>query len=129
MYNYRDAMSEDIKNYLNENEIKVTYSNRHELELQLYDEFFVDDSITGNASGSYTFNSCKAAEYVRDNEDLLRDTLIAFGYEIPDCYDFVEYMFGLHGAEWCDVIIRCYLLYSVLHEVLDEVECEDEEEE
>lgn len=34
----------------------------------VYDELWIDDSVTGNGSGSYTFNSYKAEENVKDTQ-------------------------------------------------------------
>ena len=119
-YNYLESVKEDVLNYINENEIKVTSANRDEVESDLNDTLFVSDSVTGNASGSYFCNTWKSAECLVHNWDLLEDAMNEFG-----CNDInpIE-----KGEEWCDVTIRCYLLASAISEVLDEVECEDEDE-
>lgn len=120
-YNYHEAVCEDIRNYMESHDIKVTSDNREELEEELNETLFVEDSVTGNGSGSYTFNAWKAEEYVCHNLDLLGEALEEFGCS-PD------YM-AKNGAEACDVTIRCYLLPQCLAEVLDEQEEEEEEEE
>ena len=117
-YNYFEAVKKDVMDYLKENEIKVTSSNRDEIEESLYDELFITDSVTGNASGSYTFNTWKAEEFLCHNLDLLKEALDEFG---NDCNI-------LESPESCDVTIRCYLLSQCLHEALDEVEEDDEPE-
>lgn len=117
-YDYRECMREDVMNYIEEHEIKVTTENRDEMQESLYDDMFISDSVTGNASGSYTFNTWQAEENICHNMDLLKDACDEFGCEPK--YD---------SAEWCDVTIRCYLLGEVLSEVLDEIEEEVEEEE
>jgi hypothetical protein len=109
-YDYREAMREDVKNALEE--IDTTGKTEDEI----YDELFIDDSVTGNASGSYTFNSFKAREYVTGNEDLLVEALEEFGAGDG------EYKKALTDAEYADVTIRCYLLYEVLTDVLEEIE-------
>lgn len=117
-YNYREAMRNDINNAINEKEqwfgktIKETYDSKEEAFDQLYDDMWVDDSVTGNASGSYTFNSYKAEEYICHNLDLLEEAMSEFGCEDANALE--------KGAEWCDVTIRCYLLGEVLREVLEE---------
>lgn len=59
-YNYIEAMKEDIKEYI-KNEVTLSdYSDRDELEKHLNDTLWTEDSVTGNASGSYTFNTYKA---------------------------------------------------------------------
>jgi len=120
-YDYRKAVKDDIRDYIEEHEIRVTASRRDEIQDELYDELFCDDSVTGNASGSYTFSTWQAEEYLRHNIDLLADALHEFG---ENGADLIE-----KGAEACDVTIRCYLLSRCLAEVLDELEEDDEEDE
>lgn len=119
-YNYREAVKNDIIDYINDHDVKVTTSNRDEVYEELYDDMFVSDSVTGNASGSYTFNTWQAEENLCHNLDLLGEALSEFGCE-PD------YM-AKNGAEACDVTIRCYLLSEMLNEALDELETEDDED-
>lgn len=117
-YDYLEAVKEDVLNYINEDGIVVTSENRNEVEQELNDTLFTCDSVTGNASGSYTFNAWKAEEYLCHNWDLLGEALTEFGCDMN--------YFG-RGAEACDVTIRCYLLGQAISEVLDEVEKEKEE--
>lgn len=119
-YDYFAAVKEDVLNYINENGIVATSENRDEVEQELNDTLFTCDSVTGNASGSYTFNAWKAEEYLCHNWDLLGEALTEFGCDM-------NYL-G-RGAEACDVTIRCYLLGQAISEVLDEIETEEEEEE
>lgn len=119
-YNYFEAIKEDVKTHIEENEIKVTADNRAEIEEQLNDELFCDDSVTGNASGSYTYNTWQAEEYLCHNLDLLSEAASEFGYNFGEAV--------ARGAETCDVLIRCYLLGQAIAEVLDEVVEEDNEE-
>lgn len=119
-YDYRYNVCEDIRNYIEENNIKVTADNRQDLYNDLYDDLFISDSVTGNASGSYTVNAYQAEENLCHNFDLLADALSEFGY-------YNDENILQKGAEWCDVTIRCYLLSECLSIVLDEME-EDEEE-
>ena len=116
-YDYYQAVKDDIKQYIEDHDVKVTTSNREDLEQSLYNEMFTSDSVTGNASGSYTFNAWQAEENLCHNLDLLKEACEEFG---SDCNI-------LESAEGCDVTIRCYLLSSALHEVLDELEEEDED--
>ena len=113
-YNYFEAVKEDVKNYI-ENEIDLTEwkGNRDGLEEKLNNDFWVCDSVTGNASGSYYCNSWKAEEALAHNWDLLAEAMKEFGCEV----DLLE-----KGAEWADVSIRCYLLGQAISEALDEVE-------
>lgn len=119
-YDYREAVRTDIENYIEEHNIRVTASQRDELQEKLYDDMMIADSITGNASGSYTFSGWQAEENICHNLDLLGEALKEFGYEN---FDILE-----KGAESCDVIIRCYLLGEILPQVLDDLEEDDEDE-
>ena len=118
-YDYYQAVKDDIKQYIEDHDVKVTTSNREELESSLYDEMFISDSVTGNASGSYTFNTWQAEENLCHNLDLLKEACDEFGDEGTNI---------LESAESCDVTMRCYLLGQVLGEVLDELEEDDEDE-
>jgi hypothetical protein len=80
--------------------------------------------VTGNASGSYFCNTYKARECVIDNVDLLSETLCEFGEDA----ETTARLFLNEEWENFDVKIRCYLLGSVLYEVLDELEEEFAEE-
>lgn len=117
-YDYLEAVKEDVLNYINDNEIVVTTENRNEVEQELNDTLFTCDSVTGNASGSYTFNAWKAEEYLCHNWNLLVEALTEFGCDM----NYLE-----RAAEACDVAIRCYLLGQAISEVLDEIETEEEE--
>lgn len=124
MYNYYEAVKDDVREYI-ENEINLNEwkGNREGLEEKLNDDLWTCDSVTGNASGSYTFNAWEAEENLCHNLDLLEEALDEFG---SDKGYLLE-----NGAEAADVTIRCYLLGSTIAEVLDELEdelTEDEEE-
>lgn len=112
-YNYMEAMTEDIREYI-KNEVTLSdYSDRDELEVHLNETLWIEDSVTGNASGSYTFSTYQAEEYICHNLDLLTEAVKEFGCD----ENVLE-----KGAEWCDVTIRCYLLGQAIAEVLDDLE-------
>lgn len=60
-YDYLENVKEDVRDYIEENKIVVTSSNREEVEQELNDTLFVNDSVTGNASGSHDVsnNGCE----------------------------------------------------------------------
>lgn len=118
-YNYLEAVAEDVREYIN-NEIDLTEwrGDRDGLEEKLNNDLWIDDGVTGNASGSYYCNAWRAEEALAHNWDVLEEALAEFGNtENP-----IE-----KGAEWCDVTIRCYLLGRAIAEVLDDLEEELEE--
>lgn len=114
-YNYYNEMKSDITyiiDYDYDNNLSEFDSFEDAYE-NLYDRFWIDDGVTGNMSGSYTCSTYKAEENLCHNMDLLIDACNEFGQSIGDAIE--------RGAEYCDVTIRCYLLGSVLSEVLDEL--------
>lgn len=124
-YNYLEAVTSDVLDYIKE-EINLDEwkGNREGLEEKLNDELWTVDSVTGNASGSYTFNTWEAEENLAHNWDLLAEALDEFGQDGTDVLK--------QGAEAMDVTIRCYLLGQAIAEALDELEeelAEDDEEE
>ncbi len=116
-YDYLENIKEDVLEYIKENYEKEDYENLDYNEL--YDEMFIEDSVTGNASGSYTFNTWEAEENICHNHDLLK--------EAQECFGCLPTEYISKGAEWADVTIRCYLLGQALQEVLDDLESELEE--
>lgn len=111
-YNYLAAVKEDVKNYINYNNITINEDNREDIEQDLNDKLFCEDSVTGNASGKYTLDAWQAEENLSHNMDLLGEALTEFGCDIT----YLE-----RGAEACDVTIRCYLLSQAIAEILDEI--------
>ena len=110
-YNYKDAMKEDIIAWMEDTE--TTWEDRDEL----HDILWTEDSVTGNASGSYTCNAGQAQEYVLgdpDAEDYIRDMISEFCIE-PET--IAEHLFDW---EYWDVSIRCWLLSQVLYDMDDE---------
>lgn len=124
-YNYRESVTADILEYIRENfteeEIRDNLAeDRSSWEEVLNELMWTADSVTGNASGSYTFNASQAQVYLATNWDLLADALSEFGCD--------DVSILKKGAEWCDVTIRCYLLGECLAEALDGLEEEIERE-
>lgn len=125
MYDYKEAMKEDIREHIESDGIDVTTDDRDDIESSLYDIFWNEDGVTGNASGSYTFSRRVAQEYVMDNMDLLHEACYEFGIEDSE----VGRRFLNEDYEWFDVTIRCLLLSECLNEVLNELEHDPEGEE
>ena len=116
-YNYHDEMYADIKQYIEDNINVEDYEDGQELYEQLNDDLWVADSVTGNGSGSYTFNRNKAKEYVVDNIDLVGEMIDEFAIDAKTIGEkFIE-----QDWEYFDVSIRCYLLGQILGEVLDDM--------
>lgn len=122
MYNYIEAMKADVRQYMEDNESYLNYTDREDLAEQLNDLLWTADSVTGNASGSYTFNRWDAEKYVLDNIDLLKDAYEEFGQREQFTEDFFS-----ENWERMDVTIRCFLLGQVIADVLEEDYKEPEE--
>ena len=126
-YDYKEEMIKDIKEYLkndvelSNNDIIYMSDNTRD---SLYDDLFIEDSVTGNGSGSYTFNSYKASEYVKDNMDICREALQEFCVDA----DTIAEKFLEEDWEYFDVTIRCFLLGECLDAAIDELKNELEEE-
>ena len=116
-YEYKDEMMDAIRDYIRDEIDADEYrGNRDELEARLNDDLWIDDSVTGNASGSYYCNAYKAREAIGGALDTLVEALEEFGDE-PESYKR-----ALMSPEYADVTIRCYLLGECIAEVLDEME-------
>lgn len=66
-YNYLQAVKDDVLQYIEDNGININVDNFEEIEEYLNEELFIHDCVTGNASGSYTFNTWRAEEYLCHN--------------------------------------------------------------
>lgn len=121
-YDYYNNIYDDVKEYISNNiELSDYYDeednsfNLSELSDDLNDRCQAADSVTGNASGSYTFSSWQAAEYLSHNWDLMEE-LTYDGLEPSERYRF--------DPEVWDVCIRCYLLPQVIADICKELEQE-----
>lgn len=120
-YDYFDAVREDLKQYVKDVYYPESVEDVDSITRDtLYDDAFVSDAVTGNASGSYTFNTWAAEENLCHNMELLEEAANEFGGGLE--------LLG-RGAEACDVTIRCYVLGQVIDDVLEELKEELEEEE
>lgn len=111
-YNYREAVKSDILDYINNNIDFKDFNDLGELEEYLNEKLWVEDSVTGNGSGSYYCNAWAAEEAICHNLDLLGEALDEFGGSCDILKD---------GAEAADVTIRCYLLGECIAEALEEI--------
>ena len=113
-YNYLENVTNDAKASILENMDMWEWHNREELEENANDWLWAADEVTGNGSGSYTFSTWQAEENLCHNMDELEDACNEFGQDIGEAVK--------HGAEYCDVTIRCYLLGQAISAAIDELE-------
>lgn len=124
---YYNAVIDDAKEAIDEG-IRMGDVNEESDFEDIMESLFIDDSVTGNASGSYTFCTITAAENVAGfyYDERLRDMILGAGYEIN-----AEF---LDNPERIDVIIRCMMLSEVediikayFEEQIEELEEKNEE--
>ncbi len=122
MYDYRAALEEDIRNYINNywdiDELKEMGLDRAEEMLE--NEMWESDEVTGNMSFYASETECE--QYLVGNLMLALDVLEEFGgdfHSIP----------REAPAQYLDATIRCYLLGEVLYKVLRELFDEEDNNE
>lgn len=114
---YRKEVKQDIRCWIDDNdawpknkpESDEWYAERENIENHVW----IADSVTGNASGSYTMSTYKAAENVSQliwDEDLW-DLLKEIGTEAREAME--------KGPEFIDISIRCALVSDCLEAVLE----------
>lgn len=125
-YNYLEAVKDDVKTWLVDNSSQfeeIKDNNKIDgaidwdgVKDDLNEILWNEDSITGNGSGSYTFNSKKARDYVLEGDglqylkELVDEGWLAYesiGKDVTN-YDF----------EGLDVSLRCYFLSQAIEEII-----------
>lgn len=114
-YDYLSAVTADVKDYINDNVDFADYENADELKDKLQDELWTVDRVTGNGSGSYTFNAWEAEENICHNSGLIAEVEEEWGELKRD------------DPEGIDVAIRCHLLPQAIDAAVDEL-WEDKED-
>lgn len=114
-YNYFEAVKSDVLDYISSENICVSLENMDEIADELNGSLWCSDGVTGNASGSYTFNRWQAEENLCHNLDLLKEA----------CEEFCTNVNILEDPEACDSLIRCYLLGSAIAAALEEITSND----
>ena len=112
LYNYHEAVKDDIREYIKENYDSVTEKMRAEI----FDTILGEDSVTGNASGSYTMHRATAKEYVIENIDLLNRAVDEYGFDKKD----IGEQFLSEEWEQLDVLIRLYLVGEYFDDIFSE---------
>ena len=123
MKNYFEQVKQDIEQYLADNEWRFDITDLgsedpDEVREEFYNILWVEDSVTGNASGSYTFNREEAKENVLNDMETVGEALKEFGIDA----ETIGNKFINEDWEYFDVTARCYVLGSALDEVLRENE-------
>ena len=119
MYSYKEQVRADVKEWIEDNKEQIEGLDRHDAYEVVYDSCWVDDSVTGNASGSYTFSRWEARQNFFNDEDSEEyiDQMIEDGFT---CRESVGRAVQESQWELLDVSIRCWLLCDAVSDVLDE---------
>lgn len=122
MYDYRQAMKDDITDYILNNYDLSDYETYDEALDAIEDDLWVEDCITGNGGMFYDTEE-KCLQYVGNNLKLLFEAADAYEWSIDQIKD------KNNPAQHCDCLIRCYLLGECLNKVLHDMwEGEENEE-
>lgn len=121
-YDYWSEIKVAVREWLTDNfeyvedNVDSTHNSEEVFEF-MFDKLWIEDSVTGNASGSYTCNAEQARKYVLENISLAVDAY----NELSSKESFAD---DVWDSKWevIDVTIRCYLLPDVIREVLNEIE-------
>lgn len=122
MYDYEEAVRSDIKDYILENYDRndlADFDDEDDFKDCLIDILVDEDSITGNATGSYYCNRYKAQEALNGNMDLLRDAC----EELDLSNEEVGERFLDGDFEYFDCVVRYYIVIytSVIGDAVDEL--------
>lgn len=117
-FNYIEAVTDSVVDFIYNEVDSTEYENRESLSEFLNDELLCCDSVTGNASGSYTFSRYKAQQFVMADQDTVMEALKEF------CVDAetIAENFLRQNWEYFDVTARCYVLGQAIEAALDSLE-------
>ena len=110
---YIEETKENAKEYIKDEWDYLKDKDKEEI----FDILFLEDSVTGNGSGSYTFSTYQAEQNIAEllfDDDFIDELEQTFGGNLGDLIK--------RGAEAVDVTARCLALYYVdIDEILEEL--------
>lgn len=117
---YIEETKENAKEYIKENWEYLKDKTGEEVQ----DDLFLADGVTGNGSGSFTFNTYKAQQNIAElmfDEDFTNALKWNFGQDLGELIK--------RGAEVVDVTARCLALYEFdINEIIEEIKEEQDDE-
>lgn len=108
---YLEEVVEDIENYIPDyytEEEYNQYAEDGELASMIKDDMWAEDGVTGNYSGSYTFD-------IEARDNILNDKFETIVKAIEEgMYDAESLGKAIVDDDWetLDVVCRCYVLYE-----------------
>jgi len=121
MSDYRTEVREAIEQYLEDNEYFINmadFDTAEDFAEWLNDTLWTEDSVTGNASGSFTFNSYEAKEKVFADMDTVKEALEEFCVSAEE----IGNRFLNEDWEYLDVTARCYVLGECIADYISDNE-------
>ncbi len=117
-YDYRQAMVNDIKNYIIDNymEPQPDMTRDDYIETLNYELWDVDE-ITGNGAYYYASED-ECAGYIGYGITELIETLEEYGYEFTNN---MRERLKREPARFIDCLIRCHLLYECVEQAVNEL--------
>ena len=115
-YDYYEAVKEDILKAIKEDDELLPREDEDavDYEERLTDALWWASEVTGNGSVAYYYNDEEdAIEAVMGNLDLCSEVFQEFEIDV----DAVTFMRNIRSA---DVTIRCYILPSIIHDIIEE---------
>lgn len=114
-YDYYEAVKEDVLNAIEEDDELLPREDEDRID---YEERLTDalwgSGVTGNGFVAYYYSDKEdAIAAVMTNLDLCREAF----QELEIDVDAVTFMSNIRSA---DVTIRCYILSSVIHDIIEE---------
>lgn len=119
MKNYFEQVKKDIKTWIQDNDWKIdTEADLDEIAEDLNEALWCEDSVTGNGSGSYTFDKEEAKENVLNDMETVTEALKEFCVSAEE----IGNRFLNEDWEWLDITARCYVLNQAIWAILEEKE-------
>ena len=114
-YDYYDAVKEDVLKAIKEDDELLPREDEDAADYgERLNDALLDSEVTGNVSYAYYYSDEEdAIVSVMGNLDLCIEAYKEFGID----EDAVAFMSNIRSV---DVTIRCYILSSVIHDIIEE---------
>lgn len=116
-YNYRENIKKDIVQYIKDNINIEDFDDVEDFKIYLTKILLIPNEITGEINNSYTKDSVLSEIFLVGNLSLLSKSLEYFyntnNINITNVLN--------RGAEYCDMIVRMYILETSIDEILNQI--------
>lgn len=114
---YIEELKKGLEDLIEEEGIDLCGEDADDEAERLREDAWIDDHVTGNGSGSYTFSRERARENLKGNEDLVGEMADAFGIGCEE----IGRRFMAGDWESLDVMVRCYLLDEAIESLREDL--------